>query len=141
MVSVAAQRFKELLEAHKEYEAGAYNFLYEVLNYALEVEKRNSRSKEHVTAKELANGFRLYAIKEFGLMAKFVLNEWGFKSTRDLGNAVFYLVDHDLMGATERDRVEDFDNVYDFDEVFDLGLHYTGKGEDLEAICVKRLKN
>jgi len=72
----------------------------------------------HVTGKELLEGIREYALKQFGPLAMFVLNEWGIHRTEDFGEIVFNMVDAGLLLKTKDDKKEDFANGYDFEEVF-----------------------
>ncbi len=72
----------------------------------------------HVTGHQLCMGLRDYAIKQYGLMAKPVLNRWNIHCCEDFGQMVFALVNAGLMHKTEDDSVEDFVGVFDFDEAF-----------------------
>lgn len=118
-MATAAERFTRLRQSHNEYDSEAYNFLYEAMDYTLKCIAKKEREGGHVTTNELLEGFRAYAIEQFGCLAKTVFDEWNVKTTRDIGNIVYYLIKYGLMGKTENDRVEDFDNVYDF-SVFDV---------------------
>jgi uncharacterized repeat protein (TIGR04138 family) len=72
----------------------------------------------HVTGAELLGGLRVYALDQFGPMAKSILNSWGIKTSRDFGAIVFNLIDHKVFSKTESDRIEDFEGVFDFDDAF-----------------------
>ena len=48
-----------------------------------------------------------------------VLEQWGIKSTRDWGEIVYLMIQHEWMTSQENDRIQDFDNVYDFHTVFE----------------------
>ena len=72
--------------------------------------------ERHVTGQELCESIRLYALDQFGYMAKCVLNSWGVRSTSDFGTIVFNMIEIGQMRKTENDRREDFDDVFDFDE-------------------------
>ncbi|MFZ0616916.1 MAG: Minf_1886 family protein [Chthoniobacterales bacterium] len=50
-------------------------------------------TSSHVMAGELLEGLRLQALREFGPMAVTVLEYWGVKSSRDVGQMVFNLVE------------------------------------------------
>jgi uncharacterized repeat protein (TIGR04138 family) len=80
--------------------------------------KDESQPERHLSGQELCEAIRLYAISQFGYMAKCVLNNWGMKSTGDFGNIVFNLIAIHHMRKTKHDQREHFDNVYDFDEAF-----------------------
>ena len=59
------------------------------------------------------------AIERWGRLSRLVLNRWGVRTTRDLGEIVYLMIRHKWMTAQETDNVEDFDNVYDFEDVFE----------------------
>ncbi len=106
----------------------AYVLLFEGLDYTVEMLGKDRRSpdetKRHVTGQELCEGLRQYALERFGFMAKVVLNELRITSTKDFGRIVFFLVAHGLMGKTDEDTIEDFEDQYDFDEAFDRGFEF-----------------
>lgn len=77
--------------------------------------KRTSRNERHLTGQELCEAIRRYALDQFGMMAKCVLNGWGVTATGDFGNIVFNLIEVGQMKKTKKDRREDFDGVFDFD--------------------------
>ncbi len=117
----AAEKFRNLLAADGRYDAEAYNFIYEALDWTLKkVAKAEGRSNHHVTGRELLEGIRQFAIEQFGCLARTVLDAWGITATGDFGEIVFNLVEHDLMGKQDTDSKEDFHEVFDFAEVFDL---------------------
>ena len=72
--------------------------------------------ERHVSGQELCEAIRLYALDQFGYMAKCVLNSWGVHSTSDFGAIVFNMIEIGQMRKTEQDRQEDFDDVFDFEE-------------------------
>ena len=51
-------------------------------------------------------------------MAVTVFEEWGIRSTDDVGEMVFNLIDAEVFGKTETDTKEDFAALYDFHEAF-----------------------
>jgi uncharacterized repeat protein (TIGR04138 family) len=72
----------------------------------------------HVTGPELLDGLRVYALDQFGPLAKTVLNAWGILRCRDFGDIVFNLIEYNVFSKTENDRREDFADIFDFDEAF-----------------------
>lgn len=145
MSSDPARRFAELLTSDKRYKLEAYVFVGEALDYAQKVlglgtprptregqrepggaapegRARKSKSSEeppverHVTGQELCEAIRVYALEQYGLLAKCVLNSWGVNCTGDFGEIVFNLIGIEQMRKTDEDRREDFDDVFDFDE-------------------------
>ena len=71
--------------------------------------------ERHQTGQELCEAIRLYALEQYGYMAKSVLNYWGVKCTDDFGEMVFNLINIGQMKKTPQDRREDFHDVFDFD--------------------------
>lgn len=116
----AEEKFDRLLKNHKEYDEKAYDFIYDALDYTLKNIGKIKVKNQHVSVEELSQGFRLHAIDQFGCLAKTVLNEWGIKTTRDIGNIVFNLIDYNLMGMEPFDTKEQFNDLYNFKEVFNL---------------------
>jgi uncharacterized repeat protein (TIGR04138 family) len=67
----------------------------------------------HMHGREIAEGLRELALREFGPLAFDVWEWWGIRTTRDWGEVVYALIRGGLLHANEGDRIEDFDNVYD----------------------------
>ena len=82
--------------------------------------------RRHVTGPELAWACRDYALEQYGLLAKNILEYWGVRETRDLGRIVFALVDLELLITLPSDREEDFDEVFKFTEAFDAKYVWQG---------------
>lgn len=95
--------------------------------------QRRTRS-QHLTGQQLCEGIRLYAIMQFGYMAKVVLNYWGIYSTSDFGNIVFNMIRMKILKKSTRDRRAHFDSVYEFDDAFDSQFEFAelvGKGRSI----------
>lgn len=111
----------ELILRDSRYGLGAYLFVQEALAYTVsEWNKPAVGAARHVSGQELLLGMRAFALKEFGPLAKRVLNEHGIYECLDFGHVVFNLVEVGLLGKTEEDSIEDFSDGYDFDEAFRL---------------------
>lgn len=124
----------QLVREDKRYKLDAYVFVFEALHFAqrelqmgraapsepLPEGSQESESSvgRHVTGQELCEAIRLYALQQYGYMAKTVLNSWGVYTTRDFGEIVFNLIKIGQMRKTAQDRIEDFDDVYDFQTAF-----------------------
>jgi uncharacterized repeat protein (TIGR04138 family) len=52
-------------------------------------------------------------------MARMVLEHWGIRSTRDIGDIVFALVDFGLLISQPTDTKDDFVDIFDFDSAFE----------------------
>jgi uncharacterized repeat protein (TIGR04138 family) len=99
----------------------AYDFVRFGLDYTVKEGKKREKTtsgSRHVSGKELLDGLRLYALDQYGPMAKTVLNNWGVKRCRDFGDIVFNLIDYKVFSKNDSDKPEDFDKLYDFDEAF-----------------------
>ena len=102
------------------YDRGAYEFVREALDHTLAeiVKKQPGRAGQHVSGRELLDGIRDYAIRQYGPMAMTLFKQWGISRGRDFGEIVFNLIEYGMFGKTERDSIDDFDGCYDFDETF-----------------------
>lgn len=101
------------------YQREAYAFIREALEFT--IKKRRKASKESpsdLSPSDLLDGFRLYALKECGPMAKTVLEYWGVESCEDVGNLVFNLVDAGVFSKTDRDSIDEFRNGFGFESAF-----------------------
>jgi uncharacterized repeat protein (TIGR04138 family) len=97
------------------YHDTAYVFVLASLQYTI------SRMGEarHVTGAELAEGCRDLALERYGLMARSVLDFWGIRSTRNIGEIVFALVECGVLVKQDEDTLGDFENVFCFHEAFE----------------------
>ncbi len=130
----ATDPFAQLLGEDRRYRADAYFFVWEALNFAQQElnmgteapsepspepeEEEPKKPQRHVTGQELCEAIRRYALRQYGYMAKTVLNSWGVHGTGDFGEIVFNLIRIGRMRKTKDDRREDFDNRYDFETAF-----------------------
>ncbi len=114
----------KILREDATYPRSAYNLLPAALDYTVRHVHQKRREQggedrpEHVTGKQLAEGFREYMISTYGPFAKDILDDLQIKRTRDIGELVYNLIRVGAFGRTEKDRIEDFDNVYDFEDAF-----------------------
>ncbi len=132
-----------LLDRDQRYRFEAYVFIFEALRFAqdrLEMgepcrsidslpspadEFEEDAIQKHVSGQDLCEAIRHYALDQYGLVAQNVLAHWGIRSTGDIGEIVFNLIDIGKMKKTENDHREDFENVYDFDEALRQGFRIT----------------
>lgn len=105
----------KLQERDPRYHPRAYVLVLGALNHVME----SLTERRHITGQELAEGVRTVALERFGLMARTVLDHWGVRSTEDLGEIVFALVEGGMLVRQEGDSREDFRDVYDFAEAFE----------------------
>ena len=86
---------------------------------ALEHFQGQLTERRHITGRELAFACRDLALERFGVMARLVLEHWGVRSTADIGDIVFTLVELELLISQPGDTREDFVAVFDFDQAFE----------------------
>ena len=114
-----AETVEQICENDPRFSSDAYHFVQEGLNYTLKTLKRGGQhAHRHVSGQELLHGLREFALKEYGPMSKAVLNEWGIKTTDDIGQIVFNLVNASVLGKNDTDSPNDFKNVFTFDDAF-----------------------
>ena len=113
-----------LCEKDPRFTRNTYEFCFEVLDFTIRAvaEKKDPEHRQpvtrHVSAKELLEGLRDYALQEFGPMARLTLKRLGIASCGDMGDIVFNLVNANLLARQARDTRGDFNNGYDFDTAF-----------------------
>jgi uncharacterized repeat protein (TIGR04138 family) len=105
----------EIAREQGRYSPAAFKFVYEGLGYTV---KNVTQEARHVSGQTLCDGLRKMAIEKYGHMALLVLNSWGLTSTRDFGEIVYTLIEHEWMSAQPADSIDDFNDVYDFQTTF-----------------------
>jgi uncharacterized repeat protein (TIGR04138 family) len=121
----------QLLKKDTRYTIEAYQFVRDALGYAQDVLEMGGVGKQdeelelmdehvdrHLSGQQLCEAIRIYAISQYGYLAKAVLGSWGLNSTGSFGDIVYNLIEISWMKKSPQDRREHFDNVYDFEEVF-----------------------
>lgn len=86
---------------------------------ALEFLQTRLPERRHVDGRELAHAVRELALERFGVMARLVLEHWGVRTTADVGDIVFALVDTGLLMSQPGDSKLDFADVFEFDQAFE----------------------
>lgn len=108
-----------ICEKDGDYDAEAYYFLRESLDHTVRALGREDAKDRHVTGRELCEGFRDYALAQFGPLSLLVLSQWGLFETADLGRMVHALVNEGVFGKKPTDKIEDFAGVYSFEDAFE----------------------
>ena len=110
---------EQIIENDSRYGKDAYIFLKDALEYTIKQRKRGKvETGSHVNAAELLDGLRQHALKEFGPMVMTVFEYWGIRTSADVGQMVFNLINAGVFGKTESDSVDDFDQALDFHLAF-----------------------
>jgi uncharacterized repeat protein (TIGR04138 family) len=86
---------------------------------ALEFSQARLPERRHITGHELAGACRDLALERYGVMARIVLEHWNVRSTADIGDIVFALVELGLLISQTTDQREDFVGVFEFEEAFE----------------------
>ncbi len=124
------EQLKEILERESAFDRDAYYFVRDAVSFAHKRKARTgSRTSVHVNCVELMDGFRCYALQQFGPLAFQVLNSWGIQTTMDVGNIVFLMIGAGIFRASDEDNLEAFRDVFDLQEV--LLKPYTPTGKDV----------
>ncbi|HSG48407.1 MAG TPA: Minf_1886 family protein [Longimicrobiales bacterium] len=112
----------QLQEKNPRFHPRAFLLVLSALNHVID----QLPQRRHISGRELAEGVRELALDRFGLLARTVLGHWGIRTTEDLGEIVFALVESGVLVKQEEDRMEDFRDVYDFEEVFEAAYPWGG---------------
>ena len=97
------------------FDEGAYLFVLASLEFC----QRRLDERRHINGRELAIACRDLALERFGVMARLVLEHWGLRSTADIGDVVFTLVDLGLLMSQPTDTRDEFVDVFEFDQAFE----------------------
>jgi len=121
-----SKTLEEIAAEDGRYDAEALKFVYEGLGATIQKikEAADQDQPHHISGDELASGLAKLAIEKWGRLSRMVLNHWGVRTTRDLGEIVYLMIRHQWMTAQETDRIEDFDDVYDFQQVFEKQFQF-----------------
>jgi len=123
-VQFAEEILDRLTERNPRFHGKAYLFLLSALHSVME----GLAQPRHISGAELAEGVRNLALRQFGPLARTVLEHWGIHSTEDMGEIVFALVEAGILIKEEEDRIEDFRGIFDFEEAFERNYPWTAGG-------------
>lgn len=120
----ASDVLARLRQRGEHYDERAYLFVLASIEYL----QGKFPERRHVTGAEVTHACREFALQQYGLMARSVLDHWGVQGTADFGRIVYSLVEVGVLVTQAGDKVEDFHGVYGF-EVFDEGYVWQGARE------------
>ena len=92
---------------------------FETSDFGADESDSMQTSSRHITGQQLSESCRMYAVEQYGYLARIVLSSWGIHSTGDFGELVYNLIRIEQMRKSDSDRREDFDDVFDFENAFD----------------------
>jgi uncharacterized repeat protein (TIGR04138 family) len=124
-ISLADSVMDRLRRRYPCYHDTAYLFILSALQFTID----RIGEPRHITGRELAEGSRELALQRWGLMARTVLEFWGIRTTRDLGEIVFALDDCGVLVKRDDDCIEDFDAVFSFDVAFERDYPWSPPAE------------
>jgi uncharacterized repeat protein (TIGR04138 family) len=128
-------KLEEVVRHDPRYAYEAYEFLFQALAHTQKLLDRippldaPASEEYHVSGRELLDGVRDLALREFGLLARTVFRFWGINRTADFGEIVFNLVEARLMSKTSQDDRKDFADVFDLDEALVRNYHIEAREE------------
>lgn len=103
-----------LRERWPQFHESGYLFVLAALHHVI----ADLPAPRHISGPELAVGVRDLALERFGPLARTVLEHWGIRTTDNVGDVVFALVETGVLIKQDEDGPEDFHEVFDFDEAF-----------------------
>lgn len=115
----------DVADAQNRYAREAFHFIQRGLAFTAERvfgPLEDSNANRHVNGRQLCQGLRDFALKQWGPMAPLVLERWGIVSTLDFGFIVFQLIEAGVFHRQKSDTLTDFRDVYDFETAFDCAL-------------------
>ncbi len=110
------QSVVSILKREKRFDPHAYFFLKDALDFTLKrIADSNGGKARHVSGPELLEGYRDFALEQFGPMASTLMKEWSIRKCQDVGDMVFHLIEEQVFGKQDSDKKEDFSEVFDFE--------------------------
>ena len=98
------EKVRELVKYEPAYRADAYSFVAEAVTFNVS----KLPAHRHVSALELLNGASEFAFRQYGAVARQVLNSFGIYNASDVGRLVYLLIGAELLSASDDDDPEDF---------------------------------
>lgn len=127
MAEEAKKNLEQIAVLDGRYSVGMMEFVHHGLGLTVEQlhgDVSDESRSFHITGCQLCFSLADLGLKNWGRLARVVLNYGGVKSTRDFGEIVYLLIRHNWMCARPEDSIEDFDNIYDFENVFEKNFKF-----------------
>jgi uncharacterized repeat protein (TIGR04138 family) len=116
-----AEAVDRILAEDPRYHREVYSFVRDALDFTVKQQKKGREAlPKHVSAAQLLDGVRLFALKEFGPMVLTVFHYWNVRSCEDLGYVVFNMIRKEILGKNDSDSLDQFRDGYNFHEAFVL---------------------
>jgi uncharacterized repeat protein (TIGR04138 family) len=99
----------------QRFDERAYLFVLGALEYC----QQRLPERRHISGRELALSCRDLALDRCGVLARLVLENWGIRSSSDIGDVEFTLVELEHQISQPTDSRDEFIDVFDFDQAFE----------------------
>jgi uncharacterized repeat protein (TIGR04138 family) len=110
------RKFDELRERDSRYPERAYVVVQDAIKCAQADHPPTDDSPRHVSARQILEALLLIAKQEWGNGARECLSSLGIKTSDDVGEIIYNLVDIGAMATTEEDSRADFTGAFDFEQ-------------------------
>ncbi len=117
---------RKIVKEDKRYDESAYHFVNHAVKHTVE---KIAKENRHVTGGELVDGIAELAKKEFGLLSKEVLENWGIENSTAIGNIVYNMIEKQLLSKTPEDSIEDFKAYEKYPDLFTSRFKIESKKE------------
>lgn len=121
--TIAVDRIRQL---DGRYRKEAYAFMNDAVAYTVRkwAEADPGRKNRHVSGGELIYGTVELASREFGVLAPYVLYDWGITDGSAIGDIIFHLIREGVLSASKEDSREDFNVVGSLSPLFPVSSVY-----------------
>ena len=107
-----ARATRELRLSYPNYSAESYQFVSDAVAYTV----GKLSAHRHISALELLEGIREFAFLEYGAVAPQVLDSFGLRFARNVGEVVYLLISVKLLSESPEDSPEDFNVNFPWEE-------------------------
>lgn len=111
---MSSRQYKRIIsqvyeESQRRFDLSAYAYMTRALSYKADRDREEGRfDSGHLTCEEVYNAFWQYALQEMGPLAWKVVNIWGIRTARDVGELVFQLIGAGILQGNDDDSIEAF---------------------------------
>ena len=119
--TVAVDRIRQV---DGRYRKEAYAFMNDAVAYTVKKHSAadSGRKDRHVTGGELIYGTVELAVQEFGVLAPYVLYDWGISDGSAIGDIIFHLIREGVLSKSKDDSREDFNVVGSLTSLFPMTI-------------------
>ncbi len=129
---ICSDAIMQLLSRDRRFSARSYDFVQDVLEYALfvgvpsneETLAEYEENEGHISGETLCRFAVDYAAAQFGYMAREVLAQLGIHTTSDIGDIVYNLISVGEIAQSSSDSRDDFDNLFDLESELEKSFEF-----------------